>query len=170
MGHNYKDWLRTPVRVMASHRAWLENGDRAAVPADPFPPDWMERFTRDPLPEQVIWDLSTRTPSREADSFYYLRAPYETDRGMIRAGYSRDANRVWIETDGVEGNFSILLNEKMVDFAQQVTFSLNGKETVLRLVPDRRILERTVAERGDPDYAFEAEVSSAELAGGAGFD
>ncbi len=57
----------------------------------------------------------------------------------------------------------------MVDFAQPVTVSLNGNETVLRLTPDRQILERTIAERGDPNYAFEAEVSSDVLADGSGF-
>ena len=123
-----------------------------------FPPDYMDAFARDPLPESVIWDLSTRADSRLTESFYYLSAPYTTNQGLIRAKYDRMTNRVVIETENVNGAFSILLNERMIDFARPVTFVVDGTESALTLAPDRQVLEETTAERGDPNFQFETKV------------
>ena len=157
-GHNYEDFDRVPVPVMADAGAWLTEQDRRYVMTDSFPPDYMDAFARDPLPESVIWDLSTRADSRLTDSFYYLSAPYTTNQGLIRAKYDRMANRVVIETENVNGAFSILLNERMIDFARPVTFVVNGTESALTLAPDRQVLEETTAERGDPNFQFETKV------------
>ena len=157
-GHNYDDSAPDPIPVMKDVKAWLENGDRSHEDVDSFPPDYMDQFTRDPLPEDIIWDLSTRADSREVESWYYLKAPYTTNSGIIQAAYSRDNNLVLVDTNGVDGEFSILLNEKMVDFSQPVTIVVNNEEKVLNLVPDWRVLMETTALRGDPNYQFEAEV------------
>lgn len=118
----------------------------------------MNQFTRDPLPEDLIWDLSTRADSRQTDSWYYLRAPFTTNTGLIQAGYDRDYNVVAVQTDGVEEEFSILLNEQMVDFSQPVTIVINDVQTQLDIVPDWRVLMQTTSLRGDPNYQFEAEI------------
>lgn len=157
-GHNYDDYQRDPIPVMSDVGAWLEDDDRSHEEVDSFPPDYMDQFTRDPLPEDILWDLGTRADSREVESWYYLKAPYTTNAGLIRAAYDRDVNAVVVETDGVEGEFSILLNEEMVDFSRLVILSVNDEETVLDLTPDRRVLMETTTQRGDPNYQFEAEV------------
>ena len=158
-GHNYEDYSREPIPVMADASAWLEEGDRSHVDVDSFPPDYMDAFTRDPLPQTVIWDLGTRAASRQAESFYYLRAPFSTDGGLLVVSYDREANRVAVDAREVEGDFEVLLNEEMVDFANPVAFVVNGEETSLRLTPDSRVLAQTTAERGDPNYQFVAAVT-----------
>ncbi len=158
-GHNYADYGREPIPVMADVRAWLENGSREHVDVDCFPPDYMDAFTRDPLPKDVMWDLSTRADSRETDTFYYLKAPYSTCQGLIRAGYDPEENRVTIETQDVTGEFSILLNEQMVDFTQPVLLTLNGREMTVSPVPVQEILDETTADRGDPCCQFEAMIT-----------
>lgn len=158
-GHNYNDYDSYPIPVMDDVQAWLSSGDRSNTAVDSYPPHWLSGFTRDPLPQTVVWDLSTRADRRETESFYYLSAPYSTNSGLIKAAYDKAENRVEITTEGVNGTYSILLNEDMVDFSKPVTIVLNGKETVKDIAPDFGILLQTTAERGDPNYQFEAKVS-----------
>lgn len=157
-GHNYADYNRKPIPTIKDPQAWLAEGKRAYKTIDSYPPDWLNQFTRDPLPETVLWDLSTRANQRETESFYYLTAPYTTDSGVIQASYSLAENRIEITAQDVNGRFGILLNEQMIDFSKPVTFSVNGEETVMNVMPDRKVLEETTAERGDPYFQFEARV------------
>ena len=157
-GHNYGDWSSDPIPVMTDIRAWLENGDRSHTDVDSYPPHFMDLFTRDPLPQMVVWDLGTRAPSRETRAFYYLTAPYTTDRGVIYAAYEPEDNMIVIQTQDVNGEFGILLNEEMIDFSQPVTVTVNEADYVFNPVPDRTLLTATTADRGDRSYQFEAYV------------
>jgi len=157
-GHNYDDYQKSPIPVMSDVAAWLESGDRSYTDVDSFPPDYMDQFTRDPLPQDIIWDLGTRAESREVENWYYLKAPYTTKTGIIQAAYNKDANMIEIRTTGVEGEFSILLNEEMVDFSQPDRLFLNEEERELTIIPDLRVLWETTFGRGDPCYQFEAEI------------
>jgi len=160
-GHNYDDYDTVPIPVMHDIAAWLNDGDRAHEDVDSYPPDYMDAFTRDPLPPKVIWDLSTRADSRRTETFYYLSAPYTTNQGTVTVTADGD-NRFAVETRDVNGEFSILLNEEMVDFSRPVTFTVDGGETSLTLTPDRALLAATTADRGDPEYQFEAKVTFGE--------
>ena len=159
-GHNFGDSYTKKLPVMANPQAWRDEGDRTTVDVDSYPPSWLEEFVRNPLPEEVIFDLTTRAPSRSVTSFYYLRAPFETTEGTIIAGFNRDENTVTIRTENLNGPYSVLLNEEMVDFARPVTFVVDGKSVTMEVVPLMSVLEETTAERGDPNYQFEAEISS----------
>ncbi len=161
-GHNYEDYDTVPIPVMASYKAWLESGDRTHVDEDSFPPDWMDQFTRNPLPTSVRWNLGTRAEMREVRSFYYLRA-FGDAKGTVLVSYDRDNNRIEIETDSLEGNFSILLNEEMVDFSKPVTFVVDGNEVSRKITPYLECLRETTFERGDPNYQFFAEISYSSL-------
>ncbi len=157
-GHNYEDYEPTHIPVMADVAAWLNNGDRTTVDVDSFPPDYMDDFIRDPYPTSIIWDLSTRADTRETETFYYMSAPYTTNEGMIKVTSAGD-NAFAIEAEEVNGEFSIMLNEYMVDFSRPVTFIINEEETTLNLTPDMAVLAATTEDRGDPWYQFEAMVT-----------
>ena len=157
-GHNYEDYEPTHIPVMADVAAWLNNGDRTTVDVDSFPPDYMDDFIRDPYPTTIIWDLSTRADTRETETFYYMSAPYTTNEGMIKVTSAGD-NAFAIEAEDVNGEFSIMLNEYMVDFSRPVTFIVNEEETTLNLTPDMAVLAATTEDRGDPWYQFEAMVT-----------
>ena len=161
-GHNFADYDQVPIPVMVDPQAWRDKGDKTSEKVDSYPPHYLENFVRDPLPEKVCFDLSTRADQRDVTSFYYLKAPFET-KGLILAEYDRETNTVTLQTEDLEGDFSILLNEEMVDFTRPVTFILNEKTAELSLTPSRTVLEETTAERGDPNYQFEAEVKYSEL-------
>ena len=157
-GHNYEDYQSAPIPVMTDIAAWLNEGDRTHENVDSYPPHYMDQFTRDPYPTELVWDLSTRAPLRETETFYYLSAPYETDQGIIMV--TADGDNVFeIQTsEDMEGEFSMYLNGYMADLSRPVTFIVNGVETTLTLEPSRAILEETTADRGDPWYQFEAKV------------
>lgn len=167
-GHNYKDYKREELPVLADPQAWLASGDRSILRIDSFPPVYMDAFTRDPLPGDVIWDLSTRADQRSVESFYQLRAPYTTTEGLIQLHCSPADNRIEVRTEGLNGDFSILLNEALVDFDRPVVFVADGAEVRLRVTPSRAVLRDTTWERGDPYYQFEAEISYAQLLAWAG--
>ena len=157
-GHNYEDYQPNPIPVMSDVAAWLETGDRSHEDVDSFPPDYMDQFTRDALPSVLIWDLSTRADSRETEAFYYMTAPYSTNQGTVKVVNEGD-NYFSIDAKDVNGEFSMLLNERMVDFSRPVTFNVNGRETCLTLTPDKALLTRTTWDRGDPEFQFEAGVT-----------
>ena len=121
----------------------------------------MRDFTRNPLPQRVIWDLNTRAEMRETQSFYYLSAPLSA-KGTLRVSLLGD-NRIEIDTSEFEGEFDIYLNEDMIDFSRPVTFLINGREISVEVKPSLEILKATTLERGDKNYQFEAKVSSGEL-------
>lgn len=90
-GHNYEDFSSDPIPVMNSPQAWRDNKDRSHTDIDSFPPDYMLKFKRDPYPETVVWDLSTRASERSVEGFYYLSAPRDVTQG---AYYSESQERI----------------------------------------------------------------------------
>ena len=162
-GHNYPDYEATKQSVIENYAQWLSGGEVKYVRIDCFPPHWMRDFTRDPLPARVIWDLSTRAELRRTDSFYYLSAPRDA-KGVLRVTNAGD-NRFEIDASEFEGEFAIWLNEDMVDFSRPVVFVLNGAEIEKTLEPSLEILKQTTYERGDPNWQFEARVTSTALLG-----
>ena len=77
--------------------------------------------------------------------------------------YDSASNRIEIKTEALSGDFSILLNEDMVDFSKPVTFVVDGTEVSRTITPSLDVLKETTAERGDPNYQFFAEVSYSSL-------
>ena len=163
MGHNFTDWDKNPVAVMSDPQAWRDEGNRKTKKVDPFPPDYMTQFTRNPIPDLVIWNLSTRAEKRSVESFYYLRAEKTVTDGVIVAQYFPGENVVYIDAYDVDGDFSILLNEDMIDFTRPVDFYVDDELLSLNVKPDLELIEKTTAERGDPNYQFEAELYYSQL-------
>lgn len=157
-GHNYDDFGTDPLPVMSDPAQWRLSGDRSSEYVDSYPPDYMNDFVRDPLPPRVIWDLSTRANSREIESFYYLSAPYSTDSGTLIAEIDDTENAVRIEVTDLNGPFSLLLNEDIVDFSRPVLLEIDGMTYDLSITPDLSVLVETTFNRGDPNYQFEAEI------------
>lgn len=160
-GHNYPDYEATKQYIIEDYAAWLRGENSAYSRVDCFPPHYLRDFTRDPLPERVIWDLDTRAPQRQTRSFYYLSAPF-TASGTLKVTNKGD-NRIEIDASGFEGDFDLYLNEEMFDFSQPVTFVLGENEVTLTLTPSLEILKETTRERGDQNYQFEAKVSYSQL-------
>lgn len=156
-GHNYEDYDREPVEVYSDIYGYLSGEGSGTEMVDSYAPDWLDQFTRDPLPAAVRWDLGTRAELRDTDAFYYLSAD-EDAQGIIQV--YQEGNYVLLAPEDFGGNFRILFNEDMIDFSEPVHFELpNLGELDVMLVPEDYWLSYTTFDRGDPYFQFEAAVS-----------
>ena len=156
-GHNYEDYDRHPVDVFSNVNGYLSGDDRSTEQVNSYAPDWLRQYERDPLPETIRWDLSTRAELRETDAFYYLAADRDA-QGIIQV--FRDGNNILFSPENFEGDFTIYFNEDMIDFTEPVHFEIADKgEIDVMIVPEESWLYMTTFDRGDPNFQFEAAVS-----------
>ncbi|MCL2407311.1 MAG: hypothetical protein FWC95_05220 [Defluviitaleaceae bacterium] len=157
-GHQITDnsAARELQRVYADNVAWMRGESDETVMMNTNSVDFLNQFTRDPLPAVMVWELSMRAPMRSVDAFYWLRAPMEINAGTIYAKYFKDTNTVEITTMDVNGTFQVLLNSLMLDFGKPVNLIVNGEATVHSLTPCEDIIRETTSERGDPNFQFSA--------------
>ncbi len=131
---------------------WMDMEDRKAIP-------WMEKFTRQPLPEKVVWHQSKVTHT----SFYWLAVPKEKATPEADVVAERHGQTITVSAPP-DAPITVRLNDAMLDLDQPVTVSLNGKEVAHdRIARTISNLATTLQERGDPDLVFSAEIRSSLL-------
>ncbi len=127
---------------------WMDLKDRKAIP-------WMERFTRDPLPNKMVWyqDGVTHCTS------YWLARPANEVKARQTLLAER-AGQVITLTGTRVHTVTVLLNDAMLDLDQPVVIRSGGQTLFSNLV-SRTVsrLAETLAERGDPNLAFSAAVT-----------
>ena len=153
------DPTRTTQFVWQDSGAWLNTGSYT-VAKNTNAVDFLNKFTRNPLPKNIAWDLSTRAPLRLTESFYWLKAPAYMDSGIIYATRNHE-NTVTVTTKGVRGTFQILLNWEMADFYKPVTLVVNGVTRQEKAIPCHEVIEKTTRDRGDINFQFSAIVDVA---------
>ncbi|MFO0810738.1 MAG: hypothetical protein U0746_19080 [Gemmataceae bacterium] len=137
------------LKVHEDKPHWMGGQDKVALP-------WMAKFTRNPIPDRVVWK-QTGTPH---DRFYWLAVP----DGMAKLNTLVDAKRSeqTIEITAAEDVAKLLvrLDDRMVDLDKPVTVKSQGK-TLFEGTAPRTIatLAKTLAGRGDPKMIFDAEVA-----------
>ncbi len=134
------------VQVHAGKPHWMDLEDAVAVP-------WMEKFTRNPIPDKVVWLQGDKAHDRS----YWLATPADLAKKGQLIVASRKGQTITIEkTKGVK-SVTILLNDKMLDLDQPVVIKSGDTELFKGIVP-RSIdeLYTTVTDRGDPDMVFSA--------------
>lgn len=141
----YDHW----VEIHEGKGHWMDREDAAAVP-------WMAERTRDLRPKQVVW----RQDDVTHDRFYWL-AVDEPVRGRT---ITATASSQWILGPTItlsddSGPVRIRLDDDMFDLDASVRV-VRGGATLHDSVPRRTIgtLHRTLAERGDPNGMFSAEL------------
>jgi hypothetical protein len=136
------------VRLHSGKGHWMNLEDAVAV-------DWMAKFTRNPIPDKVVWKQSPVTHDR----FYWLALPLGEAKGGQLAVVSRKKQNIQIEKiEGIQ-HLLIMLNDAMLDLDKPVVISVNGKE-LFNGVPPRTManLHQTLEARGDPGLTFPAVV------------
>ena len=138
------------VHVHAGRPHWMNLEDAEAIP-------WMMRYTRDPLPDKVVWVQNGVTHDR----FYWLATPAEQARAgqlaiVSRAGQSFNVQQV----GGGLRTVTLLLNDRLADLDKAVTVTMGGKTLSAGRVK-RTVVElaRTISDGGDPDGVFSATVT-----------
>ena len=125
---------------------------------------YVSQFKRNPCPEHIVWDLSSRAKERKVTSFYWLAADASVDQGIILADFDAGSNTFTLNpSDDVNGDFSILINPHMVDFSQPVNFVTPSGIKTLELSPDPEMIRESIAETGDENLAWAQKVSYSQL-------
>ncbi|MCR5747403.1 MAG: hypothetical protein K6G03_06805 [Lachnospiraceae bacterium] len=121
--------------------------------------DYVSSYTRDPAPEKLVWDLSTRAPGRKDSSFYWLKADQSVNKGVIFINYNKDNNSVEVWTDGnVNGSFSILATPFLMDFKRPLTIITPNGEYTKELKADKDVIEASIKETGDMYLGWAQEI------------
>ncbi len=118
---------------------------------------FVDQFTRNPVPEAVEWDLGTRADTRETDSFYWLRADPSVNQGTIHAKVTGD-NALTVTPEGVSGDFSILVNPRLIDVSRPVRVTTPEGEFDVTVNPSEETLRESIRKTGDPFLAWVAEI------------
>lgn len=123
---------------------WMNRVDTAAI-------SWMKEFKREPYPNRVVW---RQEESNLRDCFYYLQVPIEEAAPGKELIVDYNGNRFNVIKSDYK-NFSILLNDKIVDLSQSVIVEYNNqiifKDRVAREVG---IIKESIDKRMDPEYIF----------------
>jgi predicted esterase len=124
---------------------WMELKDAVALP-------WMQAFTRQPLPEKIVWKQDDVHHRR----FYWLGLPADliVNEGMVIARYDRDLNEVEV-MENYSQTLHIYLNDDMLDLDRPVTIKFKGEEVFRGRIPRTiETIHETVGAKGDPNLVF----------------
>jgi poly(3-hydroxybutyrate) depolymerase len=137
------------VKIHEGKGHWMNLEDKAALP-------WMAKFTRNPVPDRVVWK-QTGVPH---DRSYWLAVPADAAKVGTLVVASRDGQTVKLDTVEKVGRVIVRFDDRMADLDKPVTVTHNGK-ALYAGTPARTIalLVRTLAGRGDPRLMFDAEVA-----------
>ena len=125
---------------------------------------YVSQFVRNPVPEKLVWDLSTRAEQREKDSFYWLKADSSVNQGIITASIDPETNTITVEPDEkVNGDFSILFHPQLIDAAKPVTIITPEGEYTLDISVSEEYLKASALENGDPELACFGEIQYSAL-------
>ena len=172
-GHGFDDRGGRQT-IFANPEGWMHQNNRATKSEDTNAIRWLSRHTRNPLPNKVVWELSTRANNRwrcdghpdgqnfwlsaaRGRQFYWLDLTRgDIDRGMIVARLDKPTNTIII--DQPARWLRILLSGKLLDLSKPVNVKIRDKQCKVSRTPNLKTLVHTLADRGDPNYMFEADI------------
>lgn len=171
-GHGFNDRGGNQT-IFANPEGWMHKNDRATKSVDTNAIRWLSRHTRNPLPKKVVWELSTRANNRwrcdghpdgksfwlsaaRGRQFYWLDLTRGDMGGTIVARIDKPTNTVII--DQPARWLRILLSGQMLDLSKPVNVKILDKQCKVSRTPNLKTLVHTLADRGDPNYMFEADI------------
>jgi transglutaminase-like putative cysteine protease/pimeloyl-ACP methyl ester carboxylesterase len=127
---------------------WMDLEDREAVP-------WMEKFSRAPLPEKIVWFQNGVTHPR---CYWLARPPDEVQAGQVLVA-ERAGQVITLASTNAE-TVTVLLNDAMMDLSQPVVIRGGGQILFSnRVSRNVATLAESLAARGDTNLAFSASVT-----------
>lgn len=146
--------------VIADPIAWLTSGDRATVSVDSNAVYWLDDYTRQAQPTQLIWSLSTWADrdGRETAFYWLAVAPEHRGAGRIEAAYDGATNTVTLSATDVAA-VRVWLNHRMLDLGSPITVVVDGVSTTVDVYPSEDLMAETLSLRGDPRHIYSAEIA-----------
>lgn len=136
------------VEIPADKGHWMDHLDAATVP-------WMAEFERNPVPDHVVW----KQDDVPRPNFYWLAvSPNEMRVGSVVVA-RRTGQQIKISVQDID-KLTLRLDDRLVDLDQPVQVTSGGR-TLYDGPVTRRIatMAKTLAERGDPEFVFAAELT-----------
>ncbi len=126
---------------------WMNLEDAVALP-------WMSGFTRNPIPEKVVW----RGTGYQDNTFYWLQIVDGSRQNgkTIVASYNREENSITIH-ENYNARLNLLLNDAMLDLNTPITVYYQESE-IGTVTPQRsvEVLFESASHHGDPGKTFSA--------------
>jgi poly(3-hydroxybutyrate) depolymerase len=135
------------VEVHKGMPHWMKTADRKAIP-------WMEKFTRNPLPERIVWVQDDVTHSRS----YWLAVTGSEGKAGNEVVATRTGQSFDLALKGA-ANASVLLNDEIANLDQPVSLKVNGREVFKGMVERTiAVLIESLEKRGDRRLMFSAQI------------
>ncbi|MGN0298412.1 MAG: hypothetical protein ACI4C1_04385 [Lachnospiraceae bacterium] len=159
--HNFRDNEpnRIPQTVIADYKAWILQGNDTTAELNTNAIDFVNQFTRDPLPRRIVWNLATRAPLRKVNSHYWLWADPSARAGHVVASYNSEDNSITIEENTANGEVRVLINEDMLDVFAPITIHYPDHTETVTVEANLELLWDTTLTIGDPNYQFCASIT-----------
>ena len=138
--------------VLEGKPHWMDLEDAAAF-------DWMSRYVRNPYPKKVVWRQENEENMALRPSFYWIKVNREEMKNGNVVIAEIKGNTIYIEESDYH-TLTFYLNDKMVNLDSEVTVVYGGKQLFKGMVDrNEETLVKTLAERGDPSYAFYSSIT-----------
>ncbi len=172
-----------PQKILADPEKWLYDGDQTTTAVDTNAVHWLDRHARNPYPEKIVWDPRTLAVRDKAVSASYLAAEargrvllgrpqdlfYWLDIGpsprlgrggqTVVANLVKGENRIEIPQAAGLRRLRVLLRPELLDLSKPIQIAVEGAELgAVQVSADLAVMTRTLLERGDPRYLFDAEI------------
>jgi len=135
------------VEIHPDKPHWMDLEDAVAVP-------WMADFTRNPVPERVVWLQDDVTHPR----FYWLSVDDAQAGTLITASYAGQT----VELEADVPSVTVRLSDAMLDLDAPVIVQSGGSVLFEGMVERSLVtLQLTTEERGDPALVFSASITVA---------
>jgi hypothetical protein len=136
------------VKIHEGKGHWMNLEDKVALP-------WMAKFTRNPVPEKVVWKQTGAVHDRS----YWLAVPRKEAKGDALVIASRSGQTIDITSAEKVSKLLIRLDDRMADLDKPIEVKRDGK-TVFTGIAPRTVatMLKTLTGRGDPALVFDAEV------------
>ncbi len=159
-GHGVRDndAKRSQQSVIGNPDEWLQGEAAVSEKTNTNAVDFVNQYTRDPLPERIVWDLSVRVSESDTETFYWLRAPKSVRDGIVVVNYDKDTNTFNVEKNTAKGDVYIMVNDEMADLFSPITVTFNGKSTSCTVTPTLDYMKKTISEKWDKNMIFAAEI------------
>ena len=149
---------------------WLSAGNRETSLCNTNAICWLDQYERNPRPQRVIWDLTTRADrygqdlwngKRHGEQYYWLDISDNSAETLgvdtIVVVLEKRSNMITLEKCGKY--LRLLLDRQMLDLDRPVTISIGDEIKPVLVIPSRTIQQETVEQRGDPRYIFDGSIT-----------
>jgi hypothetical protein len=135
------------VKIYEGKPHWMDREDKVALP-------WMAKFTRNPIPERIVWKQTEVAHDRS----YWLAVPPGTGQMGSLVIADRKGPTVDITNAEKVDKLIVRFDDRMTDLDQSVTVTREGKTLFSGTVPRTiGVLLKTLDGYGDPKMVFSAE-------------